>query len=239
MAVYTDITDEELDALLADYDVGSAVAFKGIAEGVENSNFLLETERGRFILTLYERRVKADELPYFLDLLTWLADHGFPSARPVADRQGRVLKAVRGKPAAMVEFLTGLSVRRPTVAHCRQAGEGLARLHLAGAGYPARRVNDLGQAAWAPLFAGVYAQDAFEPPLASKAAVIGRAMATHGIERGRAMYVGDRAEDGEAATTNGLRFAWAVWGYGTDLDLSGFIRPITLERPEMLEAIRI
>jgi phosphoglycolate phosphatase len=103
--------------------------------------------------------------------------------------------------------------------------------------HPTRHILDyLG---WAPLFAGVYAQDAFEPPLASKAAVIGRAMATHGIERGRAMYVGDRAEDGEAATTNGLRFAWAVWGYGTDLDLSGFIRPITLERPEMLEAIRI
>ena len=103
--------------------------------------------------------------------------------------------------------------------------------------HPTRHILDyLG---WAPLFAGVYAQDAFEPPLASKAAVIGRAMAMHGIERGRAMYVGDRAEDGEAATTNGLRFAWAVWGYGTDLDLSGFIRPITLERPEMLEAIRI
>jgi homoserine kinase type II len=171
MAVYTDITDEELDALLADYVVGSAVAFKGIAEGVENSNFLLETDRGRFILTLYERRVKADELPYFLDLLTWLADHGFPSARPVADRQGRVLKSVRGKPAAMVEFLTGLSVRRPTVAHCRQAGEGLARLHLAGAGYPARRVNDLGQAAWAPLFAGLgQAAEALKPGLAATVA---------------------------------------------------------------------
>ncbi len=155
MAVYTDITDEELDALLADYDVGAAVAFKGIAEGVENSNFLLETDRGRFILTLYERRVKADELPYFLELLLYLADHGFPSARPVADREGRLLKTVRGKPAAMVEFLPGMSVRRPTAAHCRQAGEGLARLALAGQGYPGRRANDLGQAAWAPLFSGL------------------------------------------------------------------------------------
>jgi homoserine kinase type II len=168
MAVYTDITDEELDALLADFDVGRAVAFKGIAEGVENSNFLLETERGRFILTLYERRVKADELPYFLNLLTWLADHGFPSARPVADREGRVLKSVRGKPAAMVEFLPGMSVRRPTAAHCRQAGEGLARLHLAGAGYPARRANDLGQAGWAPLFSGLEgAAEDLKPGLAA------------------------------------------------------------------------
>ena len=168
MAVYTEITDEELDALLADFDVGGALAFKGIAEGVENSNFLLETEGGRFILTLYERRVKADELPYFLDLLGWLADHDFPSARPIADREGRVLKTVRDKPAAMVEFLQGLSVRRPTTAHCRQAGEGLARLHLAGQGYPGRRTNDLGQADWAPLFAGLReAADQLKPGLAA------------------------------------------------------------------------
>jgi homoserine kinase type II len=155
MAVYTDITDEELDVLLGDFDLGAAVAFKGIAEGVENSNFLLETETGRFILTLYERRVKADDLPYFLELLQWLADHGFPSARPVADREGQLLKTVRGKPAAIVEFLPGMSVRRPTAAHCRQAGEGLARLALAGQGYPGRRANDLGQHAWTPMFAGL------------------------------------------------------------------------------------
>ncbi|ATQ41295.1 homoserine kinase [Caulobacter mirabilis] len=168
MAVYTDISDEELDALLADYDVGEALAFKGIAEGVENSNFLLETTKGRFILTLYERRVKADELPYFLNLMTWLADRGFPSARPVADREGRVLKTVREKPAAMVEFLTGLSVRRPTVAHCREAGGGLARFHLAGDGYPGRRANDLGQPSWAPMFdrLGAAAED-LKPGLAA------------------------------------------------------------------------
>ena len=152
MAVYTHLGAEDLARLIAHYDVGELVSAKGIAEGVSNSNWLVETSGSgrsgtRFILTLYERRIDYADLPYFLDLLTWLADHGFPSARPVADREGRVLKTVRDKPAAMVEFLTGLSVRRPTVAHCRQAGEGLARLHLAGAGYPARRVNDLGQAA--------------------------------------------------------------------------------------------
>jgi len=168
MAVYTDISDEELSGLLADFDIGEAVAFKGIAEGVENSNFLLETTGGRFILTLYERRVKADELPYFLDLMTWLADHDFPSARPVADREGRTLKTVRDKPAALVEFLTGLSVRRPTVAHCREAGAGLARLHLAGQGYPGRRKNDLGQPDWAPLFARLHeAAEALKPGLAA------------------------------------------------------------------------
>lgn len=171
MAVYTDISDEELSALLADFDIGEAVAFKGIAEGVENSNFLLETTTGRFILTLYERRVKADELPYFLDLMTWLADHGFPSARPIADRAGATLKTVRGKPAAITEFLIGLSVRRPTGAHCREAGEGLARLHVAGQGYPGRRKNDLGQPDWAPLFAGLgQAADDLKPGLAATVA---------------------------------------------------------------------
>lgn len=168
MAVYTDITDEDLAGLLADFDVGPAVAFKGIAEGIQNSNFLLETEKGRFILTLYERGVRAEELPYFLDLLGWLADHGFPSARPVADRQGRTLKSLAGKPAAMVEFLPGMSVRCPTAAHCREAGGGLARLHLAGAGYPGRRVNDLGQPAWAPMFARLTAEaEALKPGLAA------------------------------------------------------------------------
>ena len=116
MAVYTDISDEELAALLARFDLGEALAFKGIAEGIENSNFLLETTAGRFILTVYERRVRAEELPYFLGLMGWLADQGFPSARPVADREGQVLQTLRGKPAAIAEFLPGLSARRPTVA---------------------------------------------------------------------------------------------------------------------------
>ena len=98
MAVYTDITDEELAAFLADFDLGQALAFKGIAEGVENSNFLLETEAGRFILTVYEKRAAPEDLPYFLNLMRWLADRGFPSATPIADRAGRTLKTLRGKP---------------------------------------------------------------------------------------------------------------------------------------------
>src|SRR5882672_2257729 len=117
MAVYTDITDVELATLLADFDLGAAVSFKGVAEGVENSNFLLETETGRYFLTVYERRVRPQDLPFFLGLMRWLAEHGYPCARPVADRAGRELQAVRGKPCAIVEFLPGLSVRRPSVAH--------------------------------------------------------------------------------------------------------------------------
>ena len=168
MAVYTDITDAELDAFLADFDLGKPLTFKGIAEGVENSNFLLETETGRYILTVYERRMREEELPYFLGLMRWLADHDYPSAAPVADRQGRTLKHVRGKPAAIVAFLSGLSVRRPEVKHCRQAGEGLARLHLAAQGYPGRRVNALGQPSWAPMFEGLTgAAEALKPGLAT------------------------------------------------------------------------
>ena len=172
MAVYTDITDAELEAFLAEFDLGQALSCKGIAEGVENSNFLVETSAGRFILTVYERRVREEELPYFLGLMQWLAQHGYPSAEPMAGRDGRLFRPIRGKPAALVEFLNGLSVRRPAVAHCREAGEGMAWLHEASEGFPGRRPNDLGQASWGPMFSRLgEAADALKPGLAG---VIGR-----------------------------------------------------------------
>ena len=168
MAVYTDITDDELATLLADYDLGAAVSFKGIVEGIQNSNFLLETETGRYFLTVYEKGVRAEDLPFFLGLTRWLSEHGFPCATPVVDRQGRMLKSVRGKPCALVTYLLGLSVRRPGVAHCREAGESLAALHRAGEGFALHRVNDLGEAAWAALFAPLKdAAEALKPGLAA------------------------------------------------------------------------
>jgi len=167
MAVYTDITDAELEALLAGYDIGRALAFKGIAEGVENSNFLLETNAGRFILTVYEQRVRAEDLPFFLGLMLHLAEHGFPSARPIADREGRLMTTVRGKPAAITEFMQGLSVRRPGVAHCREAGAGMAWLHVAGQDYRLHRENDLGERSWRRLFGGLdAAAEGLKPGLA-------------------------------------------------------------------------
>ena len=166
MAVYTDITDDELDKLLADFDLGEAVSFKGIAEGVSNSNFLLETDQGRFILTVYEQRTREEELPFFLGLMRWLAEHGYPSAAPMADRHGEVLKRVRGKPCAIVGFLPGMSVRKPSVAHCREAGAGLARQHKAAEGFGLSRANDLGQPAWSAMFAPIAAQaEALKPGL--------------------------------------------------------------------------
>ena len=168
MAVYTDITDVELAGLLADFDLGVALSLKGVAEGVENSNFLLETEAGRYFLTIYERRVDPADLPFFLGLMRWLAEHGYPSATPIPDRAGEILKAVRGKPAAIVSFLSGLSVRRPGAVHCREAGAGLAALHLAATGFPGVRANDLGHAAWGPMFRGLKNQaEGLKPGLAA------------------------------------------------------------------------
>ncbi|HWF00042.1 MAG TPA: homoserine kinase [Caulobacteraceae bacterium] len=168
MAVYTDISTEELAPFLQGYDLGPARSFKGIAEGVENSNFLLETPSGRFILTVYERRVREDDLPFFLDLLSHLAAQGFPCPTPVKDRAGDALRRLRGKPAAIVSFLHGLSVRRPTADQCRSAGEGLAWLHAAGAGFAPRRSNALGQPSWRGLFEPfAAAAEALKPGLAA------------------------------------------------------------------------
>ena len=152
VAVYTPVSDAQLSRFLARYDLGAPRAFKGIAEGVENSNFLLETDRGRYILTLYERRVRREELPFFLGLMRWAADRGFPCPLPQPDRQGALLGELNGRPAALVSFLPGLSATHPSVPQGRSAGEGCARLHLATAGFPGERANALGLAAWRPLW---------------------------------------------------------------------------------------
>jgi homoserine kinase type II len=179
MAVYTDISDEELAGFLLRYDLGEPLSFKGVAEGVENSNFLLETEKGRFFLTIYERRVKAEDLPFFLGFMRHLALRGFPSATPIENRDGALIGTLRGKPAAVVSFLTGIHVRRPSPAQCREAGAGLAWLHEAGAGYAGRRANDLGHQAWAGLFAGLrHAAEALKPGLAETIGGDVRSLAT-------------------------------------------------------------
>ncbi len=171
MAVYTDITDADLNGFLAGFDLGAPLALKGIAEGIENSNFLLETEAGRYILTIYERRVQERDLPYFVDLMRWLADRGFPCPVPQPDREGRLLHRLRGKPAALVSFLHGVSVNTPNPAQCFECGRGLALLHCAGEGFSGRRVNTLGQAAWRTLYAGrEVAAETVQPGLAAEIA---------------------------------------------------------------------
>ena len=153
MAVYTDVAAEDLAPFLAGYDIGELLAYKGIAEGVENSNFLVHTSGGYFILTLYERRVAERDLPFFLGLMEHLASRGITCPQPVKNRAGQTLGRLAGRPAAMVTFLDGMWIRRPSAAHCAALGEALARLHLAGADFAMRRDNALSVAGWRQLYA--------------------------------------------------------------------------------------
>ena len=154
MAVYTDVAAEDLAGFLAGYDLGELLSYKGIAEGVENSNFLVHAGRGHFILTLYERRVAEGDLPFFLALMEHLASRGLTCPQPVKTRAGKTLGKLAGRPAAIVTFLEGLWIRRPTAAHCAALGEALARLHVAGADFAMRRDNALSVAGWRQLYEG-------------------------------------------------------------------------------------
>jgi homoserine kinase type II len=151
MAVYTDVSFEELAGLLATYDVGAPQSFKGIAEGVENSNFYLQTENGAYILTLYEKRVREVDLPFFLGLLEHLSARGIACPIPVRARNGAQWTTLNRRPAALLTFLNGLSLRRPDVVHCAEAGDALAALHAAGEDFPIRRANALGIGSWREL----------------------------------------------------------------------------------------
>lgn len=151
MAVYTEVSDEALAAFLAEYDLGTMVAFRGIAEGVENSNFSLRTSAGDFILTLYEKRVAPAELPWFLGLMEHLARRGIVCPLPVRARDGEALRHLSGRFAAITTFLPGVWPRRVRVEHCGPVGRALAELHLAGADYAPSRRNALGPDDWMPL----------------------------------------------------------------------------------------
>src|SRR5690349_24558092 len=108
MAVYTDVTADDLNEFLSRYDVGALLSYKGIAEGVENSNFLVHTSTGYFILTLYEKRVAEADVPFFLALMEHLANHGITCPQPVKNRAGKSLGRLAGRPAALVTFLEGM-----------------------------------------------------------------------------------------------------------------------------------
>lgn len=171
MAVYTEVPAEALEAFLSRYETGALVSAKGIAEGVSNSNFLIETETARYILTLYERRIDLSDLPWFIALMEHLADAGQPVPRPIRDRSGAAIQQLVGKTACLIQYLPGVSVSAPTAAQARAAGAALAQLHVAGATYSAERPNALGLAHWqasaAELGAGL---DSIEPGLAGTVA---------------------------------------------------------------------
>src|SRR2546423_13352692 len=136
MAVYTEVAAKELTHFLAGYDIGTLLSYKGIAEGVENSNFLVHPSQGSFILTLYEKRVAVSDLPFFLGLMEHLASRGITCPQPVKNKGGGMLGTVAGRPAAVITFLDGMWIRRPSATHCAALGTALARLHLASLGFP-------------------------------------------------------------------------------------------------------
>ena len=152
MAVYTDISEVELAAFLENYEIGELLSYKGIAEGVENSNFLIHASSGSYILTLYEKRVNRDDLPFFLGLMQHLSEKGISCPLPVKRRDGTAIGELAGRPAAIVTFLEGMWMRRPTVDHCREVGKALASFHLAGRDFALRRPNALSLSGWRPLW---------------------------------------------------------------------------------------
>jgi homoserine kinase type II len=169
MAVYTEVTDEALEAFLTEYDIGSIVAFRGIAEGVENSNYSVKTTQGDFILTLYEKRVDPADLPWFLGLMEHLARRKLTCPQPVRARDGEALRVLSGRHAAITTFLPGVWPRRVRVEHCGPVGRALAELHVAGSDYPHRRVNALGAPGWRPLLDRCEARaDEVQPTLAAE-----------------------------------------------------------------------
>jgi homoserine kinase type II len=167
MAVYTDVAADDLTKFLADYELGELKSYKGIAEGVENSNFLVHAGQGHFILTLYEKRVAAGDIPFFLALMEHLAARGITCPQPVKNRQGEMLGQLCGRPAAIVTFLDGMWIRRPDPRHCYALGAALAQLHLAGADFALRRRNTLSVEGWRPLYEQAAARaDSVQPGLA-------------------------------------------------------------------------
>jgi len=165
MAVYTEVSFEELERFLEQYDIGAPLSFKGIAEGIENTNFYLQTDRGAFFLTLYEKRVAEEDLPFFLGLMEHLAERGVHCPLPVKTRDGRSLVTLNRRNAAIVTFLTGIALRRPDAAHCASAATALAGLHKAGEGFGLARVNALGPKGWRPLAEAIHGADSIEEGL--------------------------------------------------------------------------
>ena len=150
MSVYTALNEADVAAWLKRFSVGTLVELKGIAAGIENTNYFVTTSQGRYVLTLFEK-LKAHELPFYLGLQDHLARNGIPSPRPVPDRAGGFLGELNGKPAALVGFLPGKDVAAPSPGQCAQAGALLAGIHAAGGSYAGRMDNPRGPKWWAAV----------------------------------------------------------------------------------------
>ncbi|WP_019220561.1 homoserine kinase [Bartonella senegalensis] len=152
MAVHTDIDSNDLKAFLTRYSIGSLLSYQGIVEGIENSNFTLYTTEGRFILTLYEKRIARDDLPFFCSLMQHLGRRGIPCPQPVIQNDGTMIGELAGRPAAIITFLEGMSVHHSNVYHCCEVGGSLAQLHLAAQDFSLSRRNTLSLVDWKLLW---------------------------------------------------------------------------------------
>lgn len=169
MAVYTEVADEALAEFLAGYGVGTLLSFKGIAEGVENTNYIVHTDAGSYILTLYEKRVVPADLPFFLDLMEHLSTKGVTCPLPLHNKEGETLGQLCGRPAALLTFLEGVWLRKPGVEHCRALGDSLAAMHKAALDFEGERQNALSVNDWRPVFAAVADRaDTLQPGLAAE-----------------------------------------------------------------------
>ncbi|MDZ7588918.1 MAG: homoserine kinase [Parasphingorhabdus sp.] len=148
MAVYTQVSAEDIALFLEGYDVGTLISAKGIAEGVENSNYLIETTQARFILTLYEKRVAADDLPFFFALLDHLAAQDCPVPPAIVDRNGRAIQRLCNRPACLIKYLSGVSVSQATPQQAASAAAAMAQMHRAVSDFPQQRPNSMGIAQW-------------------------------------------------------------------------------------------
>ena len=164
MAVYTEVTDEALASFLANYDLGKVLSFKGIAGGVENTNYLLRTDKDTYILTLYEKRVAEADLPFFIGLMDHLAHRGFACPQPIRNRNGNALGHLEGRPAAIISFLEGMEISHPTPDHCFMAGVTMANMHQKAQGFSIERPNALDPSGWPDLVESSRARaDTVEP----------------------------------------------------------------------------
>ncbi|MDE2428143.1 MAG: homoserine kinase [Burkholderiales bacterium] len=147
MAVFTPVTLNDLDTWMLQFPLGKALAVKGIASGIENSNFFITTESGEYVLTIFEN-LNFEQLPFYLKLMRHLADHGVLVPAPIANAEGELVTALHGKPAAIVSKLDGTSQMSPQAVHCAAVGAMLARMHLAAADFPIRQPNLRGLEWW-------------------------------------------------------------------------------------------
>ena len=201
MSVYTPVGRAELESFLRHYDLGALVDFEGISAGIENTNYFVTTTAGEFVLTLFEA-LSAEELPYFLDLMAYLAEHGVPSAHPMPDEQGRYLRTLNGKPAALVQRLPGHNVEAPNPVQCAELGKAVGHMHVVGQDFPGRRDNPRGPHWWAETAAKVLprlapdaarlleAELAFQRQHAHDA--LPRGVIHADLFRDNALFVGDR-----------------------------------------------